>query len=156
PTPLQQRYSVGRSQPYDGQPGQTLPQAPAPPLAGQPQHTFFAPNRSSLGARTDFDWMVRLDRPAVSPMELLHAPCCKPHQLTHLFKSPLPDPYQSFNHAPYWLLRDPNSPLYRVFEFLETGCRAGGVAAGERIPGRINLNTVWDPEIFQALCDAQP
>ena len=89
-------------------------------------------------------------------MELLHAPCCKPHQLTHLFRDPLADNYQSFNHAPYWLLRDPTSPLSRVFEFLETHCRARGVVPGGRVPGQVNLNTVWDPETFRALCDVQP
>src|SRR5205823_11347341 len=46
--------------------------------------------------------------------------------------------------------------LYRVFEFLETHSRAAGVTPGGRIPGKINLNTVWDPEIFLALCDPQP
>ena len=30
------------------------------------------------------------------------------------------------------------------------------VYAHERVPGRINLNTVWDEETLQALCDAQP
>jgi hypothetical protein len=30
------------------------------------------------------------------------------------------------------------------------------VAAGGRLPGKINLNTVWDREVFRALCDAQP
>ena len=26
----------------------------------------------------------------------------------------------------------------------------------ERVPGKININSIWDEEIFQALCDAQP
>jgi hypothetical protein len=26
----------------------------------------------------------------------------------------------------------------------------------ERIPGKININTIWDPEIWMALCDPQP
>ena len=26
----------------------------------------------------------------------------------------------------------------------------------ERIPGKININTIWDPEILMALCDPQP
>jgi hypothetical protein len=42
-----------------------------------------------------------------------------------------------------------------VFEFLETKSRVAGTSLGGRIPGKININTIWDPETFQALCDAQ-
>src|SRR5207302_6640359 len=27
---------------------------------------------------------------------------------------------------------------------------------GDRIPGKININTIWDPETLRALCDPQP
>ncbi|HEX5271795.1 MAG TPA: hypothetical protein VFW33_14960, partial [Gemmataceae bacterium] len=149
---LARRRSTGRREPYDAGSAGGIVQAPRPRLTGQPQHTFFKDN----APRQDpFHWLVFLDRPPVSPMELLHAPCCKPHQLTHLFRDPSGDNYQSYNHAPYWLLRDPTSPLSRVFEFLQAHCRAGGVAPGGRVPGQVNLNTVWDPETFRALCDAQ-
>ena len=132
-------------------------QTPASPQEDQPQQTFGAPNSSAaFPAPPPADWLVHLDRPPVSPMELLHVSCCKPHQLTHMFKDGTGDDYQSFNYAPFWLLRDANSPLYRIFEFLETHSRVAGVAPGGRIPGRINLNTIWDPETFAALCDAQP
>jgi hypothetical protein len=30
------------------------------------------------------------------------------------------------------------------------------VGAGGRIPGKININTIWDPETLHAICDAQP
>ena len=46
--------------------------------------------------------------------------------------------------------------LYRLFEFLECGDRAFGVDAWGRIPGRVNINTIWDAEILQALIDANP
>src|SRR5262249_58017750 len=51
---------------------------------------------------------------------------------------------------------DESNRLYRVFEFLGTQGRAAGVSAGGRVPGKVNLNTVWDPETFRALCDPQP
>ncbi len=157
PPPVPSRFSVGRTQPYDGAAVRTLAQAPAAAQPGQPQQTFGGPNSSAAyPTPPPADWLVHLDRPAISPMELLHAPCCKPHQLTHFFKDGTGDAYQSFDQAPYWLLRDANSPLYRIFEFLETHSRVAGVAPGDRVPGRININTIWDPETFAALCDAQP
>ncbi len=153
PLPPAARSSVGRQEPYDANSLTTFPQVPRPALVNQPQHTFFQHNTRR---QDPFHWLVHLDRPLVSPMELLHVSCCKPHQLTHLFRDMRDDPYQSYNHAPYWLVRDATSPLSRAFEFLTTGCRAGGVRPGDRIPGKINLNTIWDRKTFLALCDPQP
>src|SRR5208282_1248608 len=107
PTKLARRHSVGRLQPYDARVQTTVPQAPAPALWRQPQHTFFQHNRDQVFVpRPAFDWLVHLDRPLISPMELLHVSCCRPHQLTHLFKPAATQGYQSFNHAPYWMVRD--------------------------------------------------
>src|SRR5262249_34614552 len=44
--------------------------------------------------------------------------------------------------------------LYRLFEFLECGGRAAGTSSPNSIPGKVNINTIWDPEIFRAICDA--
>ena len=46
--------------------------------------------------------------------------------------------------------------LYRIFEFLATHTRALQTSVGGRIPGKLNLNTIWDVETFLALCDPQP
>src|SRR5262249_14624381 len=51
---------------------------------------------------------------------------------------------------------DQQSRIYRVFEYLETGNRMTGTALGGRVPGRININTIWDGETLLALCDPQP
>src|SRR5260370_29794459 len=156
PTPLPERFSTGRAQPYDGNPLVNLQQVPVPALTGQPQHTFFAHNQDGVFVpRQPFDWLVHLDRPLISPIEVLHASSCKPHQLTHQFKDQVHKGYQEFNHAPYWLLTDATSPLYRAFELLQTDCRAGGPAGPDRTPGKGNLNTPWAPEVFLALCDPQ-
>jgi hypothetical protein len=68
---------------------------------------------------------------------------------------------------------DQTTRLYRFFEFAETfdraygissdgaygidpvAARAYGVSSIGRRPGRINPNTIWDQEIFQALLDPQ-
>jgi hypothetical protein len=44
--------------------------------------------------------------------------------------------------------------LYRLFEFLESGDRAAGIWG--RIPGKVNINTIWDVEILRALLDTNP
>ena len=157
PIALKERFSQGRAQPYNGHPQYNLQQAPMPALVNQPQHTFFAHNHDIVFTpRQPFDWLVHLDRQVISPMELIHVASCRPHLVTHFFRDTLNDSYTPFNHAPYWLVRTENSPLHRALEFLETGCRARGAAGSDQIPGKINLNTIWDPEIFRALCDAQP
>ena len=85
----------------------------------------------------------------------------RPHELTQQFRSvdnPLfsKAPSKDYNYRAAAAFLDPSSRLYRVFEFLETHNRAAGTAVGGRIPGRININTIWDVDTFLALCDAQP
>ncbi|MCI0462448.1 MAG: hypothetical protein L0Z62_36315, partial [Gemmataceae bacterium] len=115
------------------------------------QHSFGQPNNPPPNL-TDarFDWLVHLDRPLISPLELLHVSGYPPHQLTHQFVTSA----GKFQHRVPWF--DPARRLYRVFEFLATHQRALQTAVGGRLPGKINLNTIWDPETFLALCDPQP
>jgi hypothetical protein len=266
PTPASERHSQGRKQPYAAGPSQLVTQEPKPPLADQPQHTFFQHNDDSATPGPNwhtppkgyppFDWLVHLDRQLISPIELLHVSAFKPHELTQQFRTG-DQPQQRYAHRAPWLEDDlaGSSPpkshrLYRALEFLGTHSRfLGMMAAGttsaagfpppdpeasyplypnqvvipgalsgttanggtwriepgctlaidrglpseevvrvkavvlsanpprfvadflkphgpgftitpttvsERVPGRINLNTVWDEETFQALCDANP
>jgi hypothetical protein len=167
--PVASLKSYGRKQPYDNSPsvasaaassGAVVAQTPSPPTPQtphpQPQHTFFSHNNPRLPA---FDWMVHLDRPLISPMELLHVATCRPHQVTHLFKyypldpaTPLPSKYQNFYHAGYWQLLDgagsggPESALRRFFELVETGSRSVGVVSGQHTPGEVNINTIYDQD----------
>src|SRR5262249_52784605 len=97
-------HSSGRPRPSPGPTPPILPRAQQPlvfpggqPYAAQPQHTFFQHNAREIWpalpdpARPDqtlqmpFDWPVQLDRPLVSPMELLHVSACPPHTFTHRF-----------------------------------------------------------------------
>lgn len=125
-------------------------------------HTFGFKNQPTP---TNYDWLMHLDRQVVSPAELLHVSGYPQHLLTQKFNAPPPTtpaaaPVLHSHRAP-WFDQNPvpagtNSyRLYRMLEFLDAGNRAGGVsAAGGRIPGKINLNTVFDKETFRALCDA--
>jgi hypothetical protein len=175
--------SWGRTQPYAGHVSQLVPQNPETQSADQPRHSFFrhnaredvgppSPNTPGQTLKVPFDWLVHLDRPPVSPVELLHVSGYKPHELTQQFVAPTaadPSRVAPFQHYAPW--RQPETRISRLFGFLETRPplfdslydtppdppdSLFDSAAGRRTPGRINLNTVWDEEVFQALCDAGP
>ena len=67
------RKSYGRREPFDGREAAFSEQPLPPPIAGQPQprHTFCAHNQP---LQRPFQWLVHLDRPPVSPVELLLPP----------------------------------------------------------------------------------
>jgi hypothetical protein len=119
-----------------------------------------------------FDWLVHLDRQLISPVELLHVSGFRPHQLTQRFyQAPAAGgPAYAFNHYAPWFntaaasQSPPGNPypnaessrLWRAFEYLQTSSRVSGMARGGRLPGLVNIGTVWDERILQALADAQP
>jgi len=196
--------SFGKRQPYAGLNLLTLPitygtiapspTSPVSPQAGGGAYTTtgttvtstFGVLNSPLPQSGHYDWLVHLDRPPISPMELLHVSAWPPYKLTQQFmlgadNTPtVGNIITTFAHyapwfdalpagetlattpniitCPWWF--DPNLPtgsshrLYRLFEFLECGDRAFGVNGLGRIPGKVNINTIWDPEILQALIDA--
>jgi hypothetical protein len=157
--------SQGKLQPYAAH--QTQWRARRTQAGENVRHTF---GRQNYPATEQFDWLTHLDRALISPMELVHVSGYQPYQLTQrfIFQNRLDraSPITKFGHRAPWLDEDfpPSfgSPrqwshrLYRLLEFVETGPQAAGVAAGGRIPGKININTVWDAAILQALCDAGP
>jgi hypothetical protein len=154
------------------------------------QTTLRAPiNHHTLGLQNvpvdnPFTWLVHLDRKLISPMELLHVSGFYPHELTQRFiitsLKPLTDPnvvqqpsnttYTPagklpvgsvyFQHYVPWF--DQTRRLYRIFEFLETHDGASGISAvNGRVPGKININTLWDPpstypQMYQAIADPSP
>src|SRR5438270_719708 len=83
----------------------------------------------------------------------------KPHELTQQFMAPT----ASFQHRLALAVYDQNQPLswnqssllWRAFEFFTTRPRAIQSSTNSRVPGRININNVWDIETWRALCDAQ-
>ncbi len=161
--------SFGRTQPYAAAPSQRLMQNPNPLPTGQPPNTFFRHNAVEAAApplpttpgqtlKIPFDWLVHLDRQVISPMELWHVSGFKPHELTQQFVTGAGPTAPAPQHTAPWT--DQTTRLYRFFEFVTAKSRANGVALNGRIPGKININMVWDLpssyDIFKALCDAQP
>ena len=173
----------------------------------QPQHTFFqhnvGPQMQQNGANgvantqitgdwtggvvgpptlpanyaPNFDWLVQLDRPLVSPPgSLLQVSGYPPYQLTQMFMTGQYNNQQRFQHrvnvanltlngaagaqtltnagnGAGWF--DDSLRIYRLFEYVQTAPIAQGATSNGRLAGKININTVWDPEVFQALCDMQ-
>ncbi|MFL5329637.1 MAG: hypothetical protein ACJ8C4_12060 [Gemmataceae bacterium] len=48
----------------------------------------------------------------------------------------------------------PSTRLYRALEFFRTGDRTIEMAFGGRDIGKVNINTIWDKEVFDAVMDA--
>jgi hypothetical protein len=172
PTPFNQRTASGRLQPYAAHSSQWVAQNPLPPRtgAGQVNHTFFRQNAqedttpigsgASQTIKLPADWLVHLDRPIISPVELLSVSCYKPHELTQQFVTPptptggTPPNGTPFQHIAPWT--QPSTRLYRFLEWTAAHDRSsGGTGPGGRSVGKININTIYDPETFLALADAQ-
>ncbi|MBY0527740.1 MAG: hypothetical protein K2R98_30360 [Gemmataceae bacterium] len=153
--PKQDRCSYGRSQPYAADISQQIAQKAG---ANTVQHTLFdknAQNDQGNQALFAYDWLVHMNRPIINPMELLHVSGFKPHQLTQMFmlgvNANTGGPMQKFMHRAPWM--NESTMIFRAMEFFEGGMRPQWSPIGGRFSGRINLNTVWDIETFQALCD---
>lgn len=145
--------SWGKRQPYAADPSQVAAQTP--PVVLATLHTLGRPNVPTP-ASGHYDWLVHLDRPLVSPMELLQVSGYPPHQLTHRFLSinPLTGAVAPFGQRVPWF--DETNRLYRIFEFLRAGHQPLNAPYSDRIAGKVNINTIWDPETLLALCDPQP
>ncbi len=174
PTPVGLKLSSwGRRQPYaavvplagaNAVGGQWMAQAPNPPQpVNQPANTFFGQNAIEVFANTPppaasanqtlqvpFDVQYHPDRPLASIADLLSVSGFKPHEFTQQF---IDSNGNKFAHRAPW--SDQTSRLIRLWDFLTISGRMNGFSAGGRIPGKININTVWDPTTLQALCDAQ-
>ncbi len=123
-----------------------------------------------------FDMMLHLDRPLINQLELLHVAAVPPHQLTQDFVREYPAGSSTIRkdmaHAP-WLgtetTTSPGNPvpgfdvtnnrtnngLYRSLSLLRVKPWTHGVPMGGKVHGRININTVQDPRVLQALFDPQ-
>jgi hypothetical protein len=145
---------------------------PPPALPATPPrtlHNFGQPN-TPIPLAEHYEWLVHLDRELISAPAILHVSAYAPHLLTQRFIiGDDRDPANKFRHYAPWFDQGPlpwSSPglaagtshrLYRLFEHLQCYDRIAGVGSAEavrRVPGKININSVWDEEIFQALCDA--
>lgn len=165
----------GRYQPLQGLLNSTKILAPDPayPATGQePQHTFGRQNSKKDGIvapstdtaetlKSPFTVYYHHDRPLISPAELLMVPTVSPQQVTQRFAVSPMIAYPAFT--------DVNSLLFRFLETVTTGDRmfnkhlaqannngpAGTGMQAVVVPGKVNLNTIVDKSILQAIFDVQ-
>jgi hypothetical protein len=154
---LQRGY--GRKQPYAGHPSQVVAQNLIPaPVAGF-NHTFFRHNgqgdlitKAGLTLTQPFDWLAHLDREPVSVGELLQVSAFKPHELTQQFIIESGGKALKQQQLAPWMADE--SRLFRALESIRPRDRTLGAATGGRTPGKININTIWDEKIFEAIAAA--
>ena len=165
---LSDRKSFNKVQPYRSS-ITMIPSALQVALVGQPQHTFLRHNGATVAAppvvplgaaSTDtmlqlpFKWLMHFDRKLINPLEILNVSGCKPQEVTQKFSNPIyvdSNNIKIENKAP-WL--DEPKKLYRFFALADVqGYQQGTAFAGRQI-GKVNINNVWDKEVFNALCDA--
>jgi hypothetical protein len=151
--PYDQRRSKYRDHPFNSHQGNLLDSAPMPANVSHPQHTFFRHNiNDPINPPPPFDWLVHLDRNFTSPIELLHVGGYRPFELTYKFKQG-GNAHQHVVPNPWG---DSRARVYRFLEFVDAGYRMNGVPQDGQVPGKININTIWDEEVLQAILDAQP
>jgi hypothetical protein len=130
---------------------------PTPPAA-----TTFNPGPPASLANNEtlmvpYDWLVHLDRPLINPLELLHVTWGRPHDLTQQFLTSNGNAITKFTGSMEQLLRqNPQfAMLYRALDLLRIQPHISGVPLGGRIAGRININTLQDKRVWDALLDVQ-
>src|SRR5262249_20549364 len=176
-------YSWGRRQPYDGviqytdaqhyqqKPGGGAAMGQINVRMGQENGgTAMSQKRwQQQGDNTlqlPFNPLAHYDRIALSPAELFHVVGTKPHELTHEFRGPPNDPNQGLlpngrlKYTVDWLDHgvapgQQGGYLYRALGLLRSPTPILGLGMGGRVPGKININTIFNQEVFNAICDAQ-
>lgn len=149
---LSARASVGRTHPYIAStPGAQAFDPPGyTPPGPQPPNTFGKKNSNLANTSDTLAWLVHLDRKPISVPEMLNVSAYRPHLLTQKFNTTSMTASVSPHTLPW---QDQTTRIYRMLEFLTVRDRTVEMAAGGRVPGKINLNTVWDHKIIDALTD---
>jgi hypothetical protein len=167
-------FSYGKRQPFEAPdfvedtgdltPYKAAPN-PAPAVQEQIRQTFSRHNGQGTQWNTagntleqPFQPLIHQDRVILNPTELLHVVAVKPYEFTQYFKKPA-TPNDRWAFTANWLDQftppNPNQStfLWRALDFLRTSPPLDGLAVGTRVPGRININTIFAPEILEAIID---
>ena len=122
--------------------------------------TLKTPTMSVANNNNNLPWFTFLDRQLINPLELIHVPCCKPHELTQMATrwgdSVAQAGVTTFPFASNWPWFDENTRLYRFLEAVGVSPLQAGEAMHGRALGKVNVNTMHSEEVFQAVADAKP
>ncbi len=142
------------------------------------KNTMGATNKENNLLKTEQSatWLVHLDRSLINPLELIYVSCYRPTLLSQManrwsdtysqsYKAPDPNPTDAnptnevsksvknvFAHNWPWL--DENTRLNRFLESVTTAPLQAGESLNGRVLGKVNINTVSQPEVFSAIVDA--
>lgn len=129
---------------------------PAPAPAGNYASTWESPgSQTNDTLQVPFLPLPHLDRNLLSSAELLQVAAVKPSELTktyYMAQADMTDPTKRrTGYTANWL-DSPDSALtggnkstflFRALDFLKTGSWTEGIPLGGRVPGKVNLNTVF-------------
>jgi hypothetical protein len=104
---------------------------------------------------TPFDWLPQMDRPLINQIELLHVSMGKPHELTLRFIVPGGTDVSKFGYTAATYMNASTTMLYRALDVLRIQPYGQMTALGGRVPGKVNINTITDKRVWDALFDAQ-
>ena len=181
PTAIGTREAFGRFQPYAGRSdggglaatdtvnAQTNTNGGSMSL---PKSSFLQHNAAgnSLPAAADanlclpFEWIPHFDRRLINQSELLHVAACAPYELTRRFAlgnaamgppaaTTRPNFHGQTAQGPLTANSPTAAPLYRALELLAVKPWGFDLPEGGRVPGKINVNMIWDEAVLQALLD---
>jgi hypothetical protein len=108
-------------------------------------HSLFAHNDAR---NPNFSWLVHFDRPLVNPLELQMLPFPATHHVTQLFADATAAP--QMHRMPFFQF---GTQHFRALESLAVKPWGYGVPNEGRVPGKININMIWDAAVFEALVD---
>ncbi|MBX3401023.1 MAG: hypothetical protein KF873_20000 [Gemmataceae bacterium] len=129
---------------------QTMPDATSAP-GGQLISFFNHNNQRTGGAAPAIEWLAHFDRPLVNQTELQMVAAVKPHELTYRFTTGTAAAPTAHQHV--ISLGSATVPLYRALEALAVKPWGYGIPAEGRVPGKININMIWNRSVFEALLD---
>src|SRR5262245_23895473 len=152
-------------------------------VAQNPNHTFWQHNGQAQQRQQNDNWtnlgttleqpfrpLAHYDRVVINPTELFHVVAVRPHEFSQLFHGPpgaqpardglttaAPSAWL-FEFAADWLdhgvTNGPGGRLHRALGLVRTGTHIQGLGRGGRVPGKININTIFSQQVFDAVCDA--
>ena len=160
-------YAASLGQNFD--PSSSTAQNGVFPDATALNHSFYQQNKSPLEKLPNYTWVPHMDRPLVSLPELFWVSAWPPYYFTYLCcqhssRNFVNGQYFPIGHTVPWFVNDSSTTtastaaftysmgnvnpllLYRALGLLDIRSKMQGIGfGGGRVPGKVNINTIWDP-----------